>query len=358
MNILIIKTSAIGDVTHTMPALNALRNKYPDATIHWLVEEAASDIIKGHKAIDRVIVSKRKSWIKNFKNKNFLQTIKEIHYFIKDFRSIEYDLLIDFQSLLKSGIFVALAKAKRKVGFGRGMEHSEYSYIFLNERITPIDMNIHALKRDLILIEKIGIPYDKIEFNFPINESDNKNIDILLKQNNVDFSKPVCCINPMTKWKTKLWQNNKFAIVADKLINEGNTIVFTGSKEDINDINEIMSFMKNTSINLAGKTTLKELASLYKKSSLLISTDTGPMHISAAVFTPVVAIFGPTSPWRTGPYGDIHKVVRLDMPCSPCLKKQCNTIDCMNNISPDQIFNEAMKILTNAKSNNQIELQI
>ena len=97
--------------------------------------------------------------------------------------------------------------------------------------------------------------------------------------------------------------------------------------------------MKHNSHDFSGQTTLKTLAALYKKVDFLVSTDTGPMHLSAAVGTPVIALFGPTAPWRTGPFGSIHKVIRAaDLKCSPCFKRSCDTKECMEKISVDQVM--------------------
>ena len=345
MKILIVKTSAIGDVTHTMPALNAMRHKYPNAHITWLIEEASADVIKNHKSIDRVLVSKRKTWIKNFKKGHFLKTLKEIIKFIKQLRDTEYDLVIDFQSLLKSGILIWLTKGKIKAGFGRGMEHSEHSYIFLNKRLPAVDMNIHAVNRELILIKGLGIDTKEIIFDFPINEDNIKQADKLLAENGIDANDKIIAINPMAKWETKLWDKRKFSIIADRLIEKGYKIYFTGSKEDYSYINEIQKLMRNSSLNFAGKTNLKSLAALYKKSDLVVTTDTGPMHIAAAIQTPVVAIFGPTAPWRTGPFGDIHHVIRVDTHCNPCFKRQCHNPMCMKKISEDMVLEGISKVL-------------
>ena len=110
MKILIVKTSAIGDVTHTLPALNCLRKAWPDARIDWLVEEAASDLVLGHHAVDKVFVSKRKQWVNGLRSRAWLQNLKAIFRFLRQLREIKYDLVIDFQGLLKSGIMVGLSR--------------------------------------------------------------------------------------------------------------------------------------------------------------------------------------------------------------------------------------------------------
>jgi len=345
MNILIVKLSAIGDAIHTLPALNAIRKKYPEAHITWLVEEAAYGIIKGHKELDRIIVSKRKTWLKGLIGSLCLKNIREICGFIKQLRDTEYDIILDFQALLKSGILIGLAKGKRKIGFGKGMQHQEHSYIFLNECVPPVDMEIHALTRGMMLLEAIGISSNEIKYNIYISDEDNKKADNLLMQGNIKEPRLLVAINPVAKWETKLWDNTKFARLADSIIKQYNArLFFTGSTEDRELILNIISMMKCKAYNLAGMTSLKTLAAVYKKTDFVVSTDTGPMHLAAAVGTPVVALFGPTAPWRTGPFGTDHQIIRTDIKCSPCFKRQCDTIDCMKQISVEQVLNGVKRL--------------
>ncbi|MBC8392893.1 MAG: lipopolysaccharide heptosyltransferase II [Deltaproteobacteria bacterium] len=345
MKILIVKTSAIGDVSHTLPALNAIRSHYPDAHITWLVEEDAADIVIGHKALDRVLVSKRKRWIRELRGPSKLSAIKAMYEFIRQIRDTQYDMVIDFQNLLKSGVLIALTRAKRKVGFGRGMEHSEYSYLFLNEHIPAVDMNHHAVSRELMLLEALGVGCKDIRFDVPILNSDRKEIEDLLAVSGTDKKKPLIAINPISKWETKLWGNQNFADLADHLIEKYNAgVIFTGSRSDLTLVQDIISRMKCNAVNLTGRTTLKMLTALYEKIDTLISTDTGPMHLAAAVGTPVVALFGPTAPWRTGPFGSGHQIIRADLVCSPCFKRQCDTTDCMKQISVQQVLNGVKRL--------------
>lgn len=237
MNILIVKTSAIGDVTHTLPALNALRNHFPAAKITWLVEEASAEILKNHKALDRILICGRKKWIKDFlQSFSFINIAKEIKSFIKNLRDTEYDLVIDFQGLLKSGIWVFWARGKRKVGFGPGMDHAEYSFIFLNERVPAVSMDHHAVNRELMLLEAIGIPCSRIEFGFPIDASDRENMTNLLRSHMVLPSDRIAAVNPVARWDTKLWAGRKFARVADWVCEKGFRVCFTGAKDDIREI--------------------------------------------------------------------------------------------------------------------------
>lgn len=346
MNILIVKLSAIGDVIHTLPALNAIRKHYPKAHITWLVEEAACDIVAGHEALDRVLVSKRKRWLKDLQGPGCLGAVKEACTLIKDLRDTRYDLILDFQALFKSGILIALAKGKRKVGFGRGLEHMEHSYIFLNETIPAVDMEHHALSRGLMLLNALGIATPEVEYKLPVFDNDRQKLIDLLRPYGLENFRPLVAVNPVAKWATKLWSNQKFAQMADSLKAQfGVQIVFTGSLNDRLVIDDIISQMKNRAVNLAGETTLKMLAALYAEADMLVSTDTGPMHLAAAAGTPVVALIGPTAPWRTGPYGSGHQIVRAELECAPCYKRRCESMDCMQQISVAQVLEAVKKII-------------
>lgn len=345
--ILIIKMSAIGDVIHTLPALNALRAHYPHAHITWLVEEAAADIVMGHPALDRVILSRRRQWVRQLKSRHWKSGLKGMCAFIKTLRDTRYDMVIDFQALLKSAAMALLSRGTIKIGFARGMQHAEMSYLFYNEHIPAIDMEVHALKRGLLFLEAMGIPAPDVVYNLSIRNQERTQISRLLAQNGITGTRKLFCINPQATWETKLWDNTKFAQLADELSKTyGADIIFTGGPEDISAIETIRTQMANPSINLAGKTTLKTLAALYDRVDLLVTTDTGPMHLAAALGTRVVAIFGSTAPWRTGPWGNTCTVVRSGVACSPCFKRQCPKIDdymaCMNAVSVSDIENAFM----------------
>jgi heptosyltransferase-1 len=336
VNILIIKLSAIGDVVHALPFLEVLKNGFPKARIDWLVEEAASKIIEGHPAITRVIISRRRSWQDQiWKDRNIFPVIGEAARFLKDIRSREYDLIIDLQGLLKSGILVGLSKGKRKVGMSGSREGSR---LFFNERPIGVDYDQHAIDRYLKVAECLGCDPARWDGHIPISEPYRRLIDRILMSSGMD-QKPIVAINPIARWRTKLWRPERFAILADRIIDKmGCEVVFTGSSLDEEIIGDITGVMKGRAFNLAGQTNLKELAYFYSRCKLLITTDTGPMHMAASMKCPVVALFGPTAPWRTGPYGKGHKVIRADVECSPCFKKRCDYMKCMDEITVEKVF--------------------
>ncbi|MDY6839136.1 MAG: glycosyltransferase family 9 protein [Thermodesulfobacteriota bacterium] len=338
-----MKMSSIGDVIHTLPAVNALRAHFPDARITWLVEEAASAIVASHEAVDRMLISKRSRWVRGLLGASCLENAKEIFRFAGELRDTRYDLVIDFQGLMKSAAMVALCRGKRKIGYNRTRE---WSYLALDERIEPYDINTHAVYRYLNLISHLDVDTSKIEFKIPYDEKDLSRVQTMLREGGWSSGQPVVAMNPVARWETKLWDAEKFAHLADRLIAHSRClVVFTGNEADREEIAKIRSRMNHSCMDLSGRTGLRQLAALYAISTCVVSTDTGPMHLAAATETPVVALFGPTAPWRTGPFGEGHQVLRSEISCSPCFKRKCDSKTCMQDISVSGVFDSVAAIL-------------
>ena len=155
--ILIVKLSAIGDVVHTLPALNALRRYYPKAHIAWLVEDAAADLGNDHAALDRVLVSRRKTWLKGLGSAQWRLHAHEMMAFLHSLRDRHYDMVFDFQAALKGAALIALVRSRRKIGFGRGLQHQEGSYVVLNEGAVNLVVSPLRSKSDCKLIVKATV---------------------------------------------------------------------------------------------------------------------------------------------------------------------------------------------------------
>lgn len=341
MNILIVKLSAIGDVIHTLPSLAVLRKAYPDANITWVVEEASADIVIGHPNLNKVIVSRRKQWIDDLKHFLIGKPLHEIKLFINDLKAQPYDLVIDFHGLFKSAVIVLLSAGKRKLGYD---SMQEFSGLFLTEKI-PEDMKKHAIDRYLDFLRYLGADVGEPEFLIPIQDENRKKVDGLLQINNIDKNSRFVAVSPVALWETKLWEDEKFACLCDRITEELKVRVILTGKDRVK-LTNIQLRMRSPSINMGGITTLKDLAYLYQLASFVITTDSGPMHIAAAVGTPVIALFGPTDPARTGPYGSGHTVIRKELSCSPCFLKKCDSKICMRDITVEEVFQAAQEKLT------------
>jgi 3-deoxy-D-manno-octulosonic-acid transferase/heptosyltransferase-1 len=353
--ILIVKLSAIGDVVQALPMFTALRRNFPRAEIEWLVEEDAAGILRGYPGLNNVIVSRRKTWQKGFLGRGRVRsTLREIRSFLRELRHKKYDWVIDIHGIFKSGLLVALSRGRRKIGYRATPGISdEGNYFFTRERYKPLSIETHALERYLDLAGNLGVPIAGIPFEFPVSQNAVEAAQKLLK--GVGFpGGSFVILHPVAKWETKQWPEENFAKLADSLVGRGVRVVMTGSPGDVESVEGILSLTHSVSgvFNLTGKTGLKELAALFSLSDLVITPDTGPMHLAAAVKAPVVALFGPTAPWRTGPYGPGHRVLRKELPCSPCFRKKCPTRECMEQITVEEVFETAIEKLSGKGERN------
>lgn len=367
MNILIVKLSAIGDVIHTLPALAALRRCYPGADITWVVEEAAADLLVGHPDLSRILVSRRKSWLKEIRRGRIAAPLREMRSFFRELRRRRYDLVIDFHGLFKSAAIVFLSGGKRKLGYD---SFQEGSGLFYDEKI-PEDLGKHAVDRYLDLVRYLegkgggrgtGTPKAAPAFTIAISKEECRRVDALLaahtealnvtdrlgkeKESGSEEEKNgrFVAVNPVAFWETKLWEDQKFAELCDRIHRElGIGVILTGG--EAGHLGSIRMHMKTAAVNLGGQTTLRELACLYRRAALVVTTDSGPMHLAAAMGTPVVALFGPTDPARTGPYGPGHRVIRSGLSCLPCFRKHCDTVRCMREIGVAEVFAAVREVL-------------
>lgn len=339
MKVLIVKLSSLGDVVHTLPALQALRaglgGTGAKVTIDWLVEEAASGILKGLEGsvIDEVIVVKR-GWLRNYSDN--MRKAREL-------AKRDYDVVLDFQGLLKSAAWVYLTKGRRRIGFANAREGSA---IFLNEKLAPYDPEKHAVLRYLDLARYAGGLTTGEAAPIPVNSSAAKRVEKMLAAARVDPKAGYFVLVPRARWATKLWDDAKFAELARRLAAKtGYSAIIAGGRSDRAGIEAMRDQIGGSAVNLAGSTELVELVELMRNARFVVSVDSGPMHVAAGAGAKVIAIFGPTAPWRTGPYGKDNVVLRKGLDCSPCFKKNCSEVLCMKQISVEDVYSATLKAI-------------
>ncbi|MBI5181845.1 MAG: lipopolysaccharide heptosyltransferase II [Nitrospirae bacterium] len=338
-NILIIKPSSIGDIIHALPFLKAIKTKYPKAAISWLINRGLNDLIADNLYLNEVILFERKRW-GGFNN--IASKYREFTKFIKNIRSRRFDAVIDLQGLFRSGIITYFSGADYRIGFANARELSP---IFYNHKVFPPNKEMHAVDRYLLIAKELDADISKKEFMINIPKKEDVYVSGLVKRNG---RRPLIAINPSARWQTKMWPLKRYAELIDTIAAKLRAQpVLIGGKEDEVRINGLLSMTKSKPLDLSGKTTLLQLAALLKRVELLITNDSGPMHIAAAVGTPVVALFGPTKPKRTGPYGNGHVVIQKDISCIGCLKKSCDDLKCMDAISVDEVFNSVRGLIKN-----------
>ncbi len=334
MKVLIIKLSSLGDVVHTLPAVAALRRgllkKHGTVRVDWLVEEAASGILKGNPLIDNVITAQR-GWLKNLKSN--LDVSRRL-------KAERYDMVMDFQGLLKSAAWVFMSGAKRKVGFSNARE---LSGLFLNDKAPAFDPDKHAVERYLDLAAFAGGEAGALGFTLAEDAAAKRRVLEKLSKAGLKPGAGFFVMVPSARWATKLWRVERFAELGRRAAEfSGLYVVMAGSASDRKICDQITARIGKMAVNMAGETDLKELAEVMRASRFVVTVDSGPMHVAAAVGADVVALFGPTAPWRTGPWGKGAVVVRKGSDCSPCFKKSCADLKCMDGITVEDAF-EAVK---------------
>jgi lipopolysaccharide heptosyltransferase I len=338
--ILAIRLSSLGDIISVLPAVACLKKRYPQAAIDWLVSSSFVDLLENNPDIDEVIGWDRELW----RRKQFLAGAREMTGLVHRLRKKKYDVVYDFQNQFRSGLFGYAARIPRRTGFADSPEHNSMFYtekIAVNSKTT-----LHFLERNLLLAD-CSLGCEK-EFNIKPDGSDTSHVDELLKSMPAQLDGPVITICPSARWETKLWPPSHFAELAARLVDKVNArIVFVGTQSDNAIIEKIAAFKDFPYMSAAGKTTLRQLACLIGKSRLMITNDSGPMHIAAAMGVSTVSIFGPTNPDLTGPYGPNHSVVSSKVECVGCGKRQCpSNLECLHSITADQVLTEARKLLT------------
>lgn len=314
--ILIVKPSSLGDIVHSLPFLNALKAHFKNAEVHWIVARGLDGLLEGHPLVDRLWVIEKDRWKKP---SLAVENIREITSLIKALRRQQFGLVVDLQGLLRSGIITAATGAGLRVGF---REAREGSALFYTHRVTG-GKDVHAVERYMKVAAYLGC--DTGDISFPM----------VTEPYPLPFEEYAVLV-PGAKWKTKQWPPDRFGELASKLAL--NSVVI-GGRADAGLAEEVVSRSGGRAVTVAGKTSLRELAGIIKAARFMVSNDTGPMHMAAALNVPVFALFGPTNPVRTGPWGGMHTIVSADPDCSPCYRRRCRDPLCMHGIQVERVLN-------------------
>lgn len=313
--ILVVKPSSLGDIVHSLPFLNSIRERFNDAEIHWVVARGLEGLLEGHPMIDHLLIINKDQWKKISRA---AKTAGELKKLISDLKREKYDLVVDLQGLLRSGLITLATGAKVRVGF---KESREGSTLFYTHRVRG-GRDVHAVDRYLKVAAFLGC--DTSDIRFP-----------LLDEPCTPGFDEYAVIAPGARWMTKMWSPERFGELAS-LLPVKSVVIGSSSDEKVSNI--VVDNSRGSAISFSGRTNLRELVGLIKNARFMICNDTGPMHIAAALNVPVFAIFGPTNPARTGPYGDIHTIIREDLDCTPCYRRKCDDLRCMDSVTADKVF--------------------
>jgi heptosyltransferase-3 len=318
--ILIIKLKHIGDVLMATPAISALRERFPNAYISMLVTKGPEEMITGNPKIDEVIVFNR------FRESTLTQRIIKEIGFAFGIRKRKFDLIIELGFGDREAIYGLISGAKLRIGFdpeGKGFIGREYT---LTHRIS-MDNSKHIVDRDMELVNLLGVSNRKRELELYYSSEDREFAERILSENEINDDDLVVIVHPTSRWLFKCWTAEGNAKVADYLERRSGAKVIITSGPDIREIEKaekIIGLMETRPISILGTLTLNQLAALIDRAGLFIGIDSAPMHMAAALKTPVIAFFGPSGEHNWGPWGEGHNIIKKDMPCMPCGKAGCN----------------------------------
>ena len=353
--VLIVRLSAIGDVIRTLPAVNAWHQACPETRFTWLVEPAAASVLRGHPALERVLVFERGRFARPLRQPGALgRGLLSLTQLIAELRRAEFDLVVDFHGIFKSALFSRLSGAGARVGFGPGTAR-EGGHLFYTSHFQPSRPDLNRVDRALELVSFLGVPAPpEIAYRLPVGPEHRQRAgELLAGLEELPGRGPLIAIHPGSSPATayKRWHLNGYVGLINALVEKlGARIILTwgpGERETV----ELLAGRVRVPRLVAGRTSsLLDLAAIFSLCDLYVGGDTGPMHLAAAVGTPVTAIFGPTHPGVNAPRGVPFRLVRHPLHCSPCRKRSCKSRLCLEAIGWPRVFAAAAELYRETSS--------
>lgn len=316
--ILIIKPSSLGDIVHALPVLAAIRACYPAARVAWLIATPFAPLLENHPEIDELIPFDRKRFGRMWRS---WSAWREFWRFVARLRRRRFDLVFDLQGLLRSALLGLFANAPHRIGPEDAREGARWCYT----RRVPVSGATHAVDKNIALARAVLPPaavpaLNAPRFDLALTAAEHASAASLLKDAGLNPDNFTAVI-PGARWPTKQWPAAHFADFINRAPDEHYALL--GSPDERPLCERIMRDTPQNVANLAGTTSLRQLAALLARARRVVCNDSGPMHIAAAVGAPLVAIFGPTNPARTGPYTSNAQIIQQSLDCVPCYRRDC-----------------------------------
>jgi heptosyltransferase-1 len=337
LKILILKPSSLGDVIQALPVLRLLKAHQPADQIYWWLSDDLAELLEGDPDLSGLILFQRRRWALPLNWQELFQSLRQI-------RAERFDWVIDLQGLARSGLVSWLAHSGLSIGVEDWREGAPAFYDVVVPRPSPLT---HAVDWYLEVLKALRIP---VHWNFnwlPERPQLRASFEKKWSLGNACW----IVLIPGARWTNKQWPVESYRQLASKLSSQRDDLRFVilGSAGDADLGQSIASGAPHRCLDLTGQTSLSEMIQWLRLSSVVVTNDTGPMHIAAALDKPVVALFGPTEPRRTGPYRQLDRVLRVPLPCAPCLKRICHferPLECLRGISPQAVLEKVTALLT------------
>ncbi len=337
MKILILKPSSLGDVVQALPVLRLLKQHYPLSEIYWWIEVHSASLLEGDPDLAGIFRFERERWATPWHWNEIWSSVQEL-------RRHRFDLVIDLQALARSATVGWLAKGAFLAGL---QDWRELAPGFHDLSVPRPTQQTHAVDWYLAVLRALRIPvHDRFEW-MPKRPAVAEEVESLW---NLDGN-PTVALLPGARWENKRWPVSHFHALVTLLQSQhrGLHFVILGGKSDSGLARQISGAAPEACLDLTGRTTLPQMVEVLRQCKVVVTNDTGPMHVAAALRKPVVGIFGPTNPNRTGAYGQTERAIqRHDLPCIPCMKSTCaypEPIACLRGISPARVAAEVLNRL-------------
>jgi len=339
-NILLIKPSSLGDIVMALPALSALRRSFPAARISWLVRPAFAPLIEGHPHLDEIVLFERRHLGKAWWHPSAFGALVSL---VRRLRDRRFDAVVDLQGLFRSGSLAWLSGCRQRFGpiWGR-----EFAHHFYTTTVPPRPEWVHVIDYYMKILEAMGAGDRTVEFVLPDTPSAGEAVETLLSRRDVDRDRYAVLI-PGSAQTSKCWPVARFAALADRLASDhGLSVVATGSGSESAMIEQIQSRASCRIVNLAGQTSLPQLVEVLRGTRIVISNDTGPGHIAAALGRPLVMMFSWSNPLRVGPYHRPECLVGRDLDKRGMAIKSSNPMHAIEHITLDEVYTRVAEQLT------------
>jgi heptosyltransferase-1 len=338
-NILLIKPSSLGDIVMALPALSSLRRSFPRARLTWLVRPEFAPLIEGHPHLDALALFDRRLLARAWRSPTAARGLLAL---VSGLRRPRFDAVLDLQGLFRTGLLSWLSGSPQRFG----PRWREMAHLFYTTSIPPQREWIHVVDYYLKLAGAMGASDLHVEFVLPEKPAAQAAARALLTRHGID-SAPYAVIIPGSAQTSKCWPVERFAALVDRLAAEhGLTVAATGSRAERPTIERIRSLSKHPVIDLAGQTSLPELVEVLRGARLVVSNDTGPGHIAAALGRPLVMLFSWSNPLRVGPYGRPECVVARDASARGLINRSRNPQHSIQNLTLDEVYAKVVEQLS------------
>lgn len=337
MRILLVRTSALGDIVHTLPVLHALRRAMPEATLGWVVEKVFSPLVDGHPDLDAVFPVRLRAW----RRKTLSRPVRrEIFAALGAIRRFRPDVAIDLMGNHKGALLARLSGAERVVGAARGDRREPSSALWVGERVEL--RGVHAVDRALSHLRAFDLDVHAADF---ASDKLFREIPEAARTFLDSQQRPYVLIQPGAGWGNKTYPPSGWGEVARRLVETADVEVLVPIAPGEEHLAAAVVEASGGAARAVDAGPFDVLAAILRHARLLLGGDTGPLHLAHALGTPVLAVLGPTDPARHGPYGEPENVLVERLPCSFCYKRFAEPKACLLAISPAAIAERARRIL-------------